>query len=77
MNVGMMACYDQAKEVVATLLGDPMTNGPGLPTQVGASCVAVRVHGLLHWPLDSFLVFCTDAFLSFAFFTSISLVSLT
>lgn len=41
MNVGMLACYDQAKEVVGKLLGDPMTNGPGLPTQIGASCVAV------------------------------------
>ena len=41
MNVGMMACYDQAKEVVGKLLGDPMTNGPGLTTQIGASAVAV------------------------------------
>lgn len=43
MNVGMLACYDQAKETVAKLLGDPMTNGPALTTQVGASCVAVSI----------------------------------
>jgi len=41
MNVGMLACYDQAKEVVAKILGDPMTDGPSLPTQLGSSCVAV------------------------------------
>ena len=41
MNVGMLACYDQAKEGVAKLLNDPMTNGPALTTQIGASCVAV------------------------------------
>ena len=42
MNVGMLACYDQAKETVASLLGDPMTDGkPQLTTQIGASCVAV------------------------------------
>ena len=41
MNVGMLACYDQAKETVAKLLGDPMTNGPALTTQIGASLVAV------------------------------------
>lgn len=41
MNVGMLACYDQAKETVATLLNDPMTNGPSLPTKMGASCIAV------------------------------------
>jgi len=44
MNVGMLACYDQAKEVVAKLLGDPMTDGPTLPTKLGSSCVAVSLH---------------------------------
>lgn len=43
MNVGMLACYDQAKEVVAKILNDPMEKGPALPTQIGASCVAVSV----------------------------------
>jgi solute carrier family 25 oxoglutarate transporter 11 len=41
MNVGMLACYDQAKEIVGKLLGDPMEKGPALTTQIGASCVAV------------------------------------
>jgi solute carrier family 25 oxoglutarate transporter 11 len=43
MNVGMLACYDQAKEGVAAILNDPMTNGPALTTQIGASCVAVSI----------------------------------
>lgn len=41
MNVGMLACYDQAKEVVAKLTNDPMTNGPSLATKMGSSCIAV------------------------------------
>lgn len=41
MNVGMLACYDQAKEIVAKALNDPMTNGPSLATQIGSSCIAV------------------------------------
>ena len=47
MNVGMLACYDQAKEGVAKLLNDPMTNGPALTTQIGASCVAVSLSDCL------------------------------
>ena len=41
MNVGQLACYDQAKEMVAKILNDPMTNGPAFTTQIGASLVAV------------------------------------
>jgi solute carrier family 25 (mitochondrial oxoglutarate transporter), member 11 len=41
MNVGMMACYDQAKEVSAVLLNDPMTDGPSVPTKLLSSAVAV------------------------------------
>eukprot|EP00529_Nitzschia_sp_RCC80_P029485 CAMPEP_0113495466 /NCGR_PEP_ID=MMETSP0014_2-20120614/29625_1 /TAXON_ID=2857 /ORGANISM="Nitzschia sp." /LENGTH=322 /DNA_ID=CAMNT_0000389367 /DNA_START=292 /DNA_END=1260 /DNA_ORIENTATION=- /assembly_acc=CAM_ASM_000159 len=52
MNVGMMACYDQAKEVVASLLGDPMTNGPSLPTRMGSSCVAGFTAALFSLPFD-------------------------
>lgn len=52
MNVGMMACYDQAKEVVGKLLGDPMTNGPGLTTQIGASAVAGFTAALFSMPFD-------------------------
>ena len=55
MNVGMLACYDQAKEVVGKLLGDPMEKGPALTTQIGASCVAVSLsHALLSYLSLSF-----------------------
>mmetsp|Transcript_33151 Transcript_33151/g.48602 ORF Transcript_33151/g.48602 Transcript_33151/m.48602 type:complete len:306 (+) Transcript_33151:72-989(+) len=40
MNVGQLACYDQAKEMVAGALGDPMTNGPQLSTKLGSSAIA-------------------------------------
>ena len=52
MNVGMMACYDQAKEVVAGLLNDPMTNGPSLPTRLGASATAGFTAALFSLPFD-------------------------
>lgn len=52
MNVGMMACYDQAKEVVAGLLNDPMTSGPSLPTRLGASAVAGFTAALFSLPFD-------------------------
>jgi hypothetical protein len=41
MNVGMMACYDQAKEIVAKITNDPMEKGPSLSTQLGSSAIAV------------------------------------
>lgn len=52
MNVGMMACYDQAKETVASLLGDPMTNGPALPTRIGAAATAGFTAALFSLPFD-------------------------
>lgn len=52
MNVGMMACYDQAKESVASLLGDEMTNGPSLPTRLGASAIAGFTAALFSLPFD-------------------------
>ena len=53
MNVGMMACYDQAKEIVATLLGDPMTDGnPSLATRLGASAAAGFTAALFSLPFD-------------------------
>ena len=53
MNVGMMACYDQAKEVVATILGDPMTDGgPSLATRLGASATAGFTAALFSLPFD-------------------------
>ena len=42
MNVGMLACYDQAKEGCAKLLNDPMIDGPNLYTKLLSSAVAVR-----------------------------------
>lgn len=41
MNVGQLACYDQAKEMVAKILNDPMIDGPTYATRIGASLVAV------------------------------------
>jgi solute carrier family 25 (mitochondrial oxoglutarate transporter), member 11 len=53
MNVGMLACYDQAKEVVASVLGDPMPGGrPSLPTQLGASAIAGFTAALFSLPFD-------------------------
>mmetsp|Transcript_17291 Transcript_17291/g.23819 ORF Transcript_17291/g.23819 Transcript_17291/m.23819 type:complete len:311 (-) Transcript_17291:408-1340(-) len=52
MNVGMLACYDQAKEIVASLLGDPMTDGPSLPTKLGSSAVAGFTAALFSLPFD-------------------------
>jgi solute carrier family 25 (mitochondrial oxoglutarate transporter), member 11 len=52
MNVGMMACYDQAKESVAVLLNDPMIKGPSLPTQLGASAIAGFTAALFSLPFD-------------------------
>lgn len=52
MNVGMMACYDQAKEVVASLLNDPMTDGPSLPTRIGSSATAGFTAALFSLPFD-------------------------
>lgn len=52
MNVGMMACYDQAKEVVAKVIGDPMVKGPSIPTQLGASAIAGFTAALFSLPFD-------------------------
>ena len=48
----MMACYDQAKETVAALLKDPMTDGPSLPTRIGASATAGFTAALFSLPFD-------------------------
>lgn len=53
MNVGMLACYDQAKEVSAKLLGDPMTNGqPQLTTKLLSSATAGFTAALFSLPFD-------------------------
>mmetsp|Transcript_6269 Transcript_6269/g.9108 ORF Transcript_6269/g.9108 Transcript_6269/m.9108 type:complete len:308 (-) Transcript_6269:173-1096(-) len=52
MNVGMLACYDQAKEGVAKLLNDPMINGPTIGTKLGSSAVAGFTAALFSLPFD-------------------------
>lgn len=52
MNVGMMACYDQAKEIVAKVTGDPMIKGPSLATSIGASAIAGFTAALFSLPFD-------------------------
>lgn len=52
MNAGMLSCYDQAKELVASMLGDPMTDGPSLPTRLGASATAGFTAALFSLPFD-------------------------
>lgn len=52
MNVGMLACYDQAKEIVAKVTNDPMIDGPALPTKIGSSCIAGFTAALFSLPFD-------------------------
>jgi len=52
MNVGMMSCNDQFQELYAGLLGDPMTNGPGIPTRLLASASAGFTAALFSMPFD-------------------------
>lgn len=52
MNVGMLACYDQAKELVASVLNDPMTDGPTLPTKLGSAAIAGFTAALFSLPFD-------------------------
>lgn len=52
MNVGMLACYDQAKEVVADLLNDPDHSKPMLSTRLISSCVAGFTAALFSLPFD-------------------------
>lgn len=53
MNVGMMACYDQAKEVVtAYITHDPNPNKPSMPTQLGAAMIAGFTAAAFSLPFD-------------------------
>jgi len=52
MNVGMMSCNDQFQEMYAGFLGDPMTNGPQLPTRILASLSAGFTAALFSMPFD-------------------------
>lgn len=49
MNVGMMACYDQAKELVSSVSGQPLT---ALPVQLGASAIAGFTAAAFSLPFD-------------------------
>lgn len=53
MNVGMLACYDQAKELVANILNDPVTDGsPQLTTKLGSSAIAGFTAAAFSLPFD-------------------------
>lgn len=52
MNVGMMSCYDQAKEVVAVALNDPDPNKPMMSTRLGASMIAGFTAAFFSLPFD-------------------------
>jgi Mitochondrial carrier protein len=52
MNVGQLACYDQAKEIVAAITGDPMLKGPNFQTTLGASAIAGFTAAFFSLPLD-------------------------
>lgn len=53
MNVGMLACYDQAKELVSKALDDPLTDGsPRLATKLGSSAIAGFTAAAFSLPFD-------------------------
>jgi solute carrier family 25 oxoglutarate transporter 11 len=53
VNVGMLACYDQAKEVIAEHITKEDPNGtPSLQTQMTASCVAGFTAASFSLPFD-------------------------
>ncbi|KAG5179460.1 oxoglutarate/malate translocator [Tribonema minus] len=53
MNVGMMACYDQAKTVMARLLGDaPDARAPSLPVKLSSSAIAGFTAAAFSLPFD-------------------------
>ena len=52
MNVGMMACYDQARTVMARLYSDTDPKRPSLATKLSASCIAGFTAALFSLPFD-------------------------
>mmetsp|Transcript_1667 Transcript_1667/g.2642 ORF Transcript_1667/g.2642 Transcript_1667/m.2642 type:complete len:297 (-) Transcript_1667:220-1110(-) len=52
MNVGMMSCYDQAKEVVAGILNDPDPSKPQMSTRIGSSMIAGFTAAWFSLPFD-------------------------
>ena len=52
INVGMLACYDQAKEQVAVHVFDEEHDKPSLKTQLVASCIAGFTASAFSLPFD-------------------------
>ena len=52
MNMGMMACYDQAKEIVMKLNNDYNPKNPKLSTQLGSGAIAGFCCAFLSLPFD-------------------------
>merc|ERR1712216_346585 len=52
MNVGMMAFYDEAKEKVGKLVGDPDLSRPLMATKLGSAAVAGFMCAFLSLPFD-------------------------
>lgn len=52
MNVGQLACFDQAREIISPLLGDEDSAKPSLSTRLVSSGVAGFMASLLSLPFD-------------------------
>jgi len=52
MNVGMMACYDEAKEMILNITHDPDPKKPSLQTKLGSAAIAGFCCAFLSLPFD-------------------------
>ena len=52
MNVGMMACYDQAKQMIQQITKDPDPTVPSLQTKLGSAATAGFCCAFLSLPFD-------------------------
>lgn len=52
MNVGMLACYDQAKDFVSRFVGDADPRKPSLATNMISSAIAGFTSALFSLPFD-------------------------
>lgn len=52
MNVGMLACYDQAKEFSQSIFQDPDPKAPSLPTKLTSACIAGFCAAFFSLPFD-------------------------
>ena len=50
--MGMMACYDQAKQIILTVTKDPDPKNPSLQTKLGSAAVAGFCCAFLSLPFD-------------------------